>query len=313
MVPQKQALHYNKSYKMSSTIITELMEIRTRIDRLIEDGGSSSGSTSGKKGRSKKEKKASTRKGRPTAHGDFTKKICEEHKAEMDAFTAELKETTPDKKGGHLIFVSKYKKEHMDEYKAFEESWKEAHPKDTAAASDADGSDAASTAEGSDTHAVAKPKRVVSDAQKAAMKAGRERATAAKKEAKAAEETAAREEVPLAPITVVEKVQAKKPVKVVKKAGSAITAPAVAMAEPKPLAIAEPKPVPEDDGENEFLPFKKDGTNYMRLGIKRDDGNHLWATGDLWASKNNQKGTYIGCLSEDGKEIDTKTEEPQLE
>ena len=290
---------------MSSTIITELMEIRARIDGLIEGGGSSSGPISKK---AKKEKKASTRKGRPTAHGDFTKKICEEHKAEMDAFTAELKETTPDKKGGHLIFVAKYKKEHMDEYKAFEEAWKEAHPKE-AVGSDAEG---VATEEGAE--AVVKPKRVVSDEQKAAMKAGREKAAVARKEAKAAEEAAAKEGVPLAPVAVA--APAKKQVKTAKKADVAEPTPVAVIAAPVPVAEPKPKPVSEpveeDDGENEFLAFKKDGTNYMRLGIRREDGNHVWATGDLWASKKGTKGNYIGCLGEDGI-IDTDAEEPQLE
>lgn len=318
----KTSLTLQQVLQMSSAIITELMEIRSRIDDLIEGGGSSSGSTSGKKGRAKKEKKASTRKGRPTAHGDFTKKICEEHKAEVDAFTAQLKESIPDKKGAHFMFVSQYKKEHMDEYKAFEETWKEAHPKDATA------SDAGSEAEGSATEggaeAVAKPKRVVSDEQKAAMKAGREKAAAARKEAKAAEEAAAKEGVPLAPVAMAEPkpaavpVAAKKQVKTAKKADAAeptpvaVIAAPVPVAEPKPVAMAEPKPVEEEDGENEFLPFKKDGANYMRLGIKREDGNHVWATGDLWASKKGARGNYIGCLGEDGI-IDTDAEEPQLE
>ena len=265
---------------------------------------------------SKKEKAPSARKGRPTPHGDFTKKILEEHKEEVDAFKAELKETNPDQKGGHLLFISKYKKEHMDEYAAFETAWKEAHPKEDGSASDTGSvSDAASAAGGAPAE---KPKRVISDEQKAKMKAGREKAAAEKKAAKAAEDTSAQEEdapvvaapaavAPVAaPAAVAAPAPAKKQAKQVKKVEVTpvvVAAPAVVAAAPAEAAAEE---------ENEFLPFKHAGANYMRLGISRADGKHLWATGDLWASKKGTKGDYIGCLQDDGS-IDKTAEEPEME
>ena len=133
----------------------------------------------------------SARKGRPTPHGDFTKKILDEHKADVDAFKAQMKESNPEQKGAHLIFVSNYKKAHMDEYNAFEAAWKEAHPKEDSA------SETGSVTESSSADAAAvaivepsKPKRVMSEDQKAKMKAGREKAALLKKMATEASDTA---------------------------------------------------------------------------------------------------------------------------
>jgi len=120
-------------------------------------------------------KKQNANKGRPTCHGDFVKKILEEHK---DA-AQEFKEANKEMKGAHLIFVASYKKEHAEEFAAFEAAWKEAHPKAEAAPKEA------VEPEASEPAADAKPKRVMTDEQKAKMKAGRE-AAKAKKEADAA-------------------------------------------------------------------------------------------------------------------------------
>jgi hypothetical protein len=69
---------------------------------------------------------------------------------------------------------------------------------------------------------------------------------------------------------------------------------------------------PEDDGA-EFLPFKMAGTSYLRLGHKRDDGNHLWETGDLWTvKKDGSRNKYVGCLGDDGQ-IDDEVDEPNVE
>lgn len=74
-------------------------------------------------------KKQNANKGRPTCHGDFVKKILEEHKDAAQAF----KEANKEMKGAHLIFVANYKKEHAEQFTAFEAAWKEAHPKAEAA------------------------------------------------------------------------------------------------------------------------------------------------------------------------------------
>jgi hypothetical protein len=65
------------------------------------------------------------KKGGPTCHGDFTKKILSEKKDEVIAF----KDANPEIKGAHLVYVANYKKEHAEDFAAFEAIWKEAHPK----------------------------------------------------------------------------------------------------------------------------------------------------------------------------------------
>ena len=128
-------------------------------------------------------KKQNANKGRPTCHGDFVKKILEEQKDAAAAF----KEANKEMKGAHLIFVANYKKEHPEQFTAFEVAWKEAHPKVEAAPAAVAEDDVATVA--SEPVAEAKPKRVMTDEQKAKMKAGREAAKAkkdAEKEADAA-------------------------------------------------------------------------------------------------------------------------------
>jgi hypothetical protein len=64
------------------------------------------------------------KKGLPTVHGDFVKKICEEQKDAIAAFKA----ANPDQKGAHLVFVSTYKKEHAAEFEAFKSMWEAKKP-----------------------------------------------------------------------------------------------------------------------------------------------------------------------------------------
>ena len=106
-------------------------------------------------------------KGVPTCHGDYTRMILEQQKEVV----ARFKEASPGMKGAHLTFVSLYKKDHAREYAAFEAAWKEAHPKPLADPKP----------EAASEEAEVKPKRVISDEQKAKMKAGREAALAKKK------------------------------------------------------------------------------------------------------------------------------------
>ena len=124
-------------------------------------------------------KKQNANKGRPTCHGDFVKKILEEQKDAAQAF----KEANKEMKGAHLIFVANYKKEHAEQFTAFEAAWKEAHPKVVAepvAEPVAVAEDDVATVASVPAVADAKPKRVMSDEQKAKMKAGREAAKAKK-------------------------------------------------------------------------------------------------------------------------------------
>jgi hypothetical protein len=138
-------------------------------------------------------KKPRANAGKPTCHGDFTKKILAEQKEAVTAF----KLANPEMKGSHLTFVAVYKKEHPEEVEEFKKQWELEHPTEVPVVPEA--------TETTD----AKPKRVMSDEQKAKMKAGREAAAAAKK-ASAPEPMA--EPVPIAePVPVAEPVTVTEP------------------------------------------------------------------------------------------------------
>ena len=92
--------------------------MRNMIDQILEATGSS--------GSIKATKPKSSRKGKHTPNGDFTKKICLEHAEAVKAF----KDANPEQKGAHLVFVSNYKKEHADEYASFVANWKETQSED---------------------------------------------------------------------------------------------------------------------------------------------------------------------------------------
>ncbi len=130
------------------------------------------------------EKKQNANKGRATCYADFAKKVMEEQKDAIAAF----KLANPELKGAHLSFVGTYKKDHAEEFTAFETAWKLAHPKEEVPKNEvmpeveAPKSDAESVD--------AKPKRVMTDEQKAKMKAGREAAKA--KKAAALDQTVAK-------------------------------------------------------------------------------------------------------------------------
>jgi hypothetical protein len=109
-----------------------------------------------------KVKKTHANKGKPTCYSDFVRMLSESHKDEITAYKAAHPEV---KQGATLSWCGIYKKEHVDEYAEFEKAWNQANPKPEVIKPVAvDGSD--------------KPKRVISDAQKAALKAGREAAKA---------------------------------------------------------------------------------------------------------------------------------------
>ena len=105
-----------------SSIVSGLMELRNMIDRVIEASGSSvDASQKGLKlTKTGKLRKVSDRKGKPTARDAFAKMICEDKKAELDAFKATLAK----KQGAQFTFVANYKKQHPEVYPAFEAKWK---------------------------------------------------------------------------------------------------------------------------------------------------------------------------------------------
>ena len=249
-----------------------------------------------------KVRKPSANKGKPTARGDFTKKITVEHADDFAAY----KEANPDLKGPHLSWYKHYIDEHKDEYEAFKVAWALEHPKEDSTEAAEDESTDGAPADG----AAAKPKKVLSPEHLAKMKAGREAKLAEKKAAKEQMEAAAKANGPIAFSTVTVAVatpvaapvpvpQMKGPKKVAKKA-----------AEPAPA----PAPIPEQesvDADPEELPFKHNGTTYIRIGIQKADGNHIWSSTDLWHSKKGKRAGYAGELMADGK-INEDAEEPSL-
>ena len=128
-----------------------------------------------------KVKKNNVNKGRATCWGDYSKKILSENKDAILAF----KVANPETKGSaHLVFMANYRKEHAEEFAAFEAKWKEVQPKETVVPAAEIEDDAVTVVDDVDAVIVAtvaeKPKRVMTDEQKAKMKAGREMAKAKK-------------------------------------------------------------------------------------------------------------------------------------
>lgn len=307
--------------------ITQLLEKRSQIDAELAmlTGGAAVGTTA----TGKKERKPSKNKGVPTAYGAFSSKVQAEHKDEITAHKA----ANPDKKrGAHFEWVGAYKKAHEEEYKAFEAAFKEAHPKvEGEAASEAGESETSSqkkrrgpkkldemTEEEKAAHKVKVAERKATrDAQTPEEKAAKKAVAAEKKATATAKKggTAAADSVPAADSadSAVPAADSAVPVakKTVKRATKAKAAePIVPVATFSATTVPATVPAAEDD-EPEFLPFKHGGLTYMRLGNKREGGN-LWATGDLWANKKGVKGTYVGCLQDDGT-IDDTAEEPTIE
>jgi hypothetical protein len=269
----------------SSLSVSQLLDHRSKIDSEIVARSGGSVVTE-----SKKTRKVSKNKGLPTAWGAFSSKVQKEHQDEIKA----LKDASPGEKSVHLKFASKYKEEHMDEYQAFLTQFNQDHPKNNSASVVSE--DSESGAEKSD-----KPKRVMTDEHKAKMKAGREKKAAENKAAKEAEEATARNELMPAPEP------SKKQGKKAKKAEEVVPTPAPVQ------MVMNPEEVESDDLP-EFLPFKKGGSTFLRLGVKREDGNHLWDTGFLWqCKKDGSRGVYVGCLDPLTGVIDNKVSEPEME
>lgn len=290
----------------ASMNVTQLLSHRDQISAEIlrQTGESAIAPVKGAKG-SKSAKAPKAKKTGPTARKIFSEKARLEHKTDYEAYCEANKAT----KGAHLAWMSSYLKEHQEEFKAFKVTWAAEHPKE--AASDTESVDTAETMEAKEV-ADAKPKRVLSPEHLAKMKAGREAAAAAKKAEKDKERDAAIADGPvsLAPLAadapatveVAEAPKLKQPKKVNKKKAAPV-------AEPEP--VAAPEPVEEDQGENEELPFKHNGVTYIRIGVSKADGNHIWSSTDLWHSKKGVRASYAGELLENG-EINEDAEEPNL-
>jgi len=308
-----------------STFSTEqLLVIQSLVSNALSGTPSAAGKTQlGKNGKPlklTKSGKVSKRTGKPTVHADFTKHILALHKDDVAAFKAEH----PDQKGAHLSFAANYRKEHAEEFEAFKTKWSEEHPKTD---SDADVSDGASDDSGeAEASAVViaggakvkKPRAPLTQEHKDAMQAGRQKKKAEKEAAAAAAEAAAKGDVaaPVASVVAAPVVAAPAPKKQVKQAKKADTVVAAPAPVPSPAPLPESPKEVEEEPENEYIPFTLSGKKYVRLGERRTDGNHIWASGDLWENKKGQKGPYIGVLQDmpDGSsKIDTTATEPDVE
>jgi hypothetical protein len=96
------------------SIVSNLIELRNTIDLLLQNSN-----ISGKLTKSGKPRKVSDRKGKPTAHGDFTKMICETMATEIAIF----KEAGHDTKGSHFTFIANYKKQYPEVWAEFQAKW----------------------------------------------------------------------------------------------------------------------------------------------------------------------------------------------
>jgi hypothetical protein len=301
----------------SSMNLTELLNHRDQISAEIFrqtgdatvvpiSSAAANGGGKGKLTKTGKIRKPSANKGKPTARGDFTKKITAERADDFAAY----KEANPDLKGPHLSWYKHYIDEHKEEYEAFKAAWALQHPKETSDSETVTTEVAESDAAGG--AAEAKPKKVLSPEHLAKMKAGREAKLAEKKAAKELLEAAAKAGGPISLAPLVADVVAA-PAAPTKLKGPKQTTKKATAAAPEPVAapVAAPVAVPEAEAEPEELPFKHNGMTYIRIGIQKADGNHEWSSTDLWHSKKGKRAGYAGELMEDGN-INEDAEEPSL-
>ena len=268
----------------TSMNLTQLLAARSQIDADIamKTGGAVAGTSMTKSGKPRKTPKNA---GKPTAYGDFSSKIQKEHADEIKAFKA----ANPEIKGAHFSYVGTYKKEHEDEYKAFLAEWEIAHPKDDSP-KDAESADEKEEEKSQTSSQKRRGPKKLTEMTPEELAKHKESVAARKAKKEAAPADSASEAA-----TVV--APGKKTKKVTKKEATIVT----------PVAIVA------EDEDPELLPFKHNGKNYLRLGAKREDGKHLWTSGNLWESKKGAKGAYFGCLQADGT-IDTDEElEPIIE
>lgn len=206
------------------------------------------------KAASAKAKKPSARAGKPAAPGTKA----------WSAFVEHCRSTMPERFASappkdRMVIAKAIKDEDPEAYKAFAAKYIAEHPASevasvaSAAASDAEGSVAEKAEK------AAKPKRVISDEQKAKMKAGREAAKAIKDAAKAAGETPAPKGKKAASATNAPKKAAAAPSSV----GGGGSAAAAASSPSGASPIAQPV-FEEDDG---LVKITVDGVDYLLVTV----------------------------------------------
>jgi hypothetical protein len=300
------------SLSLSTLSLTDLLNRRSLIDAEIakQTGGASVVATESSKG--KKEKKPSSRTGKPTSWSAFSSMLQKAHAEEIKAY----KTANPELKSAHLKWVGDYKDTHAEEYETFKINFEAENPKTTVTevttVSEAQEGAEKSTQDKptQDKSTEDKPKRVLSAEHKAKMQAGRKLASAKKQEEKNKEEAEAVADAPVSltvavatPVAttepVTEPVTVQAPKKKVIRTGK--KAPVV-----QPVEEVQPaKP------EGLELPYKIGSSSYLRIGVPNENGEPNWLSNDLWQNKRGVRGTYVGELMDDGS-INTDAEEPPL-
>lgn len=302
-----------------SSILENLIAMRTQIDSLIASAGADGAIAAMPVLKSKKEKKPRANAGQATLQGAWTKHVLSAHSTESAEYKEFLAARVASAKAGelvyneghakvqkgkksvgdamdekeavvglHTVWVSHWRKQHAAEFEEFKSSWEAANPKESRTASskssvvDGEESDSASAAKQPKKRG-AKKDSERSPEDLAAVKAKR----AAKKAEKAAAKTAGEVE--------------ERESSVVERADSPV---AVAAPEPEPVVMASPEPEAEEAEEEmgwAMLPFTHKKINYLRLGDPTQEDE--WEeSGDLWLAKpDGSKGAYAGQLKSSGK------------
>jgi len=282
------------SLSLSSLSLTDLLNHRSLIDAEIAKQTGSASVVQTDTG--KKEKKLSSRTGKPTAWSAYSSFLQKEHAEEINAHKA----ANPDVKGAHFTWVGDYNKKHPEEYESFKTKFEAENPKTTVTKVTT-----VSEGEQATEQPTEKPKRVLSAEHKAKMQAGRKVASAKKQEEKNKEvaEAVADAPVSLTPVTVTEPVTA------------VLTEPApkkkVIRTGKKALVVQPTEEVQTAKPEGVELPYKIGSSTYIRIGVSNENGETNWLSKDLWQNKRGVRGAYVGELMEDGS-INTDAEEPPV-
>ena len=298
-----------------SSILENLIAMRTQIDSLIASAGADGAIAAMPVLKSKKDKKPRANAGQATLQGAWTAHVLKEHSTESAEYKEFLAARVASAKAGelvyneghakvkkgkksagdamdekeavvglHTVWVSHWRKEHAAEFEEFKSSWEAANPKESRTASskssvvDGEESDSASAAKQPKKRG-AKKDSERSPEDLAAVKAKR----AAKKAEKAAAKTAGEVE--------------ERESSVVERADSP-----VAVAAPEPVAAPEAEAEEEEEGMPWALqPFTHKKINYLRLGDPTQE-DEWHEDGDLWLAKpDGSKGAYAGQLKSSGK------------
>lgn len=257
--------------------LTDKLQLNARLAELMASGEVSleASAAPSAKAASAKAKKPSARAGKPAAPGTKA----------WSAFIEHCRSTMPDRFASappkdRMVIAKAIKDEDPEAYKAFAAKYIAEHPASEVASV---ASASASDAEGSVAEKAEKPKRTISDEQKAKMKAGREASKAAKDAAIAAGETP--------------------PPKAKKAAGA--KAPKKAAAAPASVGgggsvAAAAAPIPQ--------PVFEEDAGLTKITTGGDEYFLQTATNDLYAVDGDGMGAFVGRYDPEADTIDFDAE-----